>query len=74
MEKRKRGRPPLGPYSGKRKNFTTRITAEGKLRLQNAAKSAGRSLSQEIEYRLERSFLMDDVVAWLDAQKQVTEK
>jgi len=52
----KGGRPPKGPYHGKSKTLSTRITAELRSRLEEAAGATGRSLSQEIEFRLERSF------------------
>ena len=56
---RKRGPRPRGPYAYKRKTLSTRITAETRKRLDMAAEASGRSLSQEIELRLEQSFLID---------------
>ncbi len=53
----KPGPKPRGPFEGKRKTLTTRITEETRERLEQAAESTGRSLSQEIELRLERAFL-----------------
>jgi hypothetical protein len=53
----RRGRPPKGG-EGKRASFNTRIRDSLKQRLEAAAANAGRSLSEEIEFRLERS--MDD--------------
>lgn len=40
----------------RRKTFTTRITAKTRALLEQAAAESGRSLSQEIELRLEKSF------------------
>ncbi len=57
--KRKPGRPPAGPYEGKRKTLSTRITPELRDKLEAASKASGRSLSQEIELRLDRSFETD---------------
>ncbi len=57
--KRKPGRPPAGPYEGKRKTLSTRITPELRDKLEAASKASGRSLSQEIELRLDRSFQTD---------------
>ena len=55
--KRKRpGRPPRGEYVDKRKTLSTRITSELRDRLDKSADESGRSLSQEIEFRLEQSF------------------
>ena len=57
--RKKRGRPPLKGQP-KRSSFNTRIRTELKERLESAAGDAGRSLSEEIEFRLERSFREDD--------------
>ena len=54
------GPRPQGPYVDKRKTLTTRITEETRTRLEKAAAATDRSLSQEIEFRLERSFLDED--------------
>ncbi len=56
----KRGPRPRGPYADKRKTLTTRITNKTRENLDAAAKATDRSLSQEIEFRLERSFLQDE--------------
>ena len=55
----RRGRPPRGPYANKRKTLSTRITSTLRTRLEEAAEESGRSLSQEIEFRLEQSFADD---------------
>jgi hypothetical protein len=52
----KRGPAPKGEYANKSAVLSTRITSDLKNSLASAAKSSGRSLSQEIEYRLRRSF------------------
>jgi hypothetical protein len=54
-KKRKRGRPPLPPGKAKRSYFNTRLTGDLKVRLEEAAKKGGHSLSEEIERRLEKS-------------------
>jgi hypothetical protein len=54
-EGRRRGRPPLAPGKAKRASFNTRIRSALKAELEAAADRAGRSLSEEIEFRLERS-------------------
>lgn len=54
-----RGRKPKGEYSGKNAVFSTRITDELRQQLKEASKTSGRSLSQEVEYRLRRSFDTD---------------
>lgn len=53
------GPKPRGPFEGKRKTLTTRITEETRRRLDEAAEANDRSLSQEIEIRLDRSFLSE---------------
>jgi hypothetical protein len=59
MAKRKRaaggGAKPKGPFKGKSMTLTTRITPETREELERTAAEKGRSLSQEVEYRL-RSF------------------
>lgn len=54
--KRKRGRPPLPATEGKRSTLAFRVTKKTRQQLDKAAKQSGRSLSQETELRLERSF------------------
>ena len=56
----RRGRPPLAETEGKRSVLNARVTRETRQRLQEAAANSGRSLSQEIEFRLERTFAQDD--------------
>lgn len=51
---RRRGRPRK--HTAKRASFHTRIREVLKGRLEAAAAEAGRSLSEEIEHRLEQSF------------------
>jgi hypothetical protein len=53
---RRPGPRPQGPFEDKRRTLTTRITDETRAALDAAAAANGRSLSQEIEFRLERSF------------------
>jgi hypothetical protein len=63
MFKRSHGKPgpkPRGPYEGKRETITTRITPATRQKLDQAAAAADRSLSQEIELRLDRSFDRED--------------
>lgn len=59
-EKRRRGRPPLKPSGAKRSSFNTRLTLQLKKRLVREAATTGRSLSEEIEVRLEQSFQLTD--------------
>ena len=54
---RKRGRPPLPPKQRKRNNVTIRLRDDLKSSLQEAGVDQGRSLSEEIEARLEASLL-----------------
>jgi hypothetical protein len=55
VERRRRGRPTKDAKA-KRAIFSTRITAELRVALERAAKDSGKSLSNEIEARLLRSF------------------
>jgi len=53
---RKRGRPALPPDKGKRYAFGMRTTKELRDKIRLAAYLSGRSLTQEVEFRLEKSF------------------
>lgn len=59
--RKKPGAKPKGPYEQKIRTLTTRITERTRIKLENAASMSGRSLSQEIELRLNRSLDQDDV-------------
>ena len=54
------GRPPLPPTEGKRVALGLRTTAGLRRKIDKAARIEGRSISQEAELRLERSFDLDD--------------
>lgn len=56
----RRGPRPQGPFEGKRRTLTTRITDETRAKLDAAAKASGRSLSQEIELKLSEETRKDD--------------
>ena len=58
--KRPRGRPPKYAGQGKRQNFSFRITEKMRERLIESVKQSGRSLSEEIEFRLNRDFSWED--------------
>ncbi len=58
--KGKRGRPPLPPGEGKRASFNTRLRMALKKRLEEEAVQNGRSLSEQIEFRLERALHDED--------------
>lgn len=55
LERRPRGRPPLMPSRRRRNNVTIRMRDQLKADMQRAATANGRSLSEEIEFRLELS-------------------
>jgi hypothetical protein len=59
----KRGPAPKGEYAGKSKVLSTRIRPDTREALSTAAAASGRSLSQEIEHRLRRSFLEDGKIS-----------
>src|SRR2546423_3193307 len=58
-----KGPAPRGEYVGKSSVFSTRIRPDLRKKLEQAAKKSGRSLSQEIEHRLRRSFDEDEKIA-----------
>ena len=51
-----RGRRPKGEFRNKLATISTRVTSDTREALEVAAAKSGRSLSQEIEWRLRRSF------------------
>ncbi len=53
---KRRGRPALDPSDRKSRNLTFRSRGDLRARLDQAASQSERSISEEIEYRLERSF------------------
>ena len=53
------GRKPRGEFIGKTATLTTRITPETRAALERAAQESGRSLSQEVEHRLDVSIRRD---------------
>ena len=59
-KKRKRGRPPKPVSALRRNNVTIRFRDQTKQMLQESAAKNGRSLSEEIEARIERSSADDD--------------
>ena len=58
---KKGGRPPKGDYPNRLATFSTRVTPELREALDEAARRGGRSLSQEVERRLRRSFDADSL-------------
>lgn len=62
--KRRTGPAPKGAYAGKSMVLSTRITPETRAALVGAKTKSGRSLSQEIEHRLRRSFDRDE--RWIE--------
>lgn len=54
-----RGRPPLSPAERRNRNFTFRSRGALREQLRTAAKTNERSVSEEIEHRLELSFRDD---------------
>jgi hypothetical protein len=60
--KGKRGPVPRGAYHNKSRVLSTRIREDTRTALEQAASESGKSLSQEIEHRLRRSFDQDERV------------
>jgi hypothetical protein len=61
----KRGPKPKGEYgrtAARTAVLSTRLQPDTRARLEDAAKSSRRSLSQELEHRLRRSFIEEDAV------------
>ncbi|HZH12715.1 MAG TPA: LuxR C-terminal-related transcriptional regulator [Microvirga sp.] len=62
-EGKKRGRPAKYPGEGKRTTHTFRIREATRQKLIQAAAASGRSVSEEIEWRVERSFDQDEIMS-----------
>jgi hypothetical protein len=58
-----KGPTPRGEYAGKSSVFSTRIRPDLRKKLEQGAKQSGRSLSQEVEHRLRRSFVEDEKIS-----------
>jgi hypothetical protein len=67
--RRKRGRPPKYAGEGKRQNFSFRITAKMRERLIAAVKESGRSISEEIEFRIGLSFSFEEAKGDIDKMR-----
>jgi hypothetical protein len=61
-DRKRRGRPTKPATEGKRVSLGLKVTPQTKARLDEAARLHGRTQSQEAEYRLERSFLSEDLL------------
>ena len=73
MEKRM-GRPPKPPTPGELAPLSVRITATLKEKVQAAADGNGRSISAEVESRLEDSFKKDEVEAVMKEVRTIREQ
>ncbi len=60
---KKRGRPAKYPGEGKRTTHTFRIREATRQKLIEAAEGSGRSVSEEIEWRVERSLDHDEILS-----------
>lgn len=60
--KRRPGRPPKSPEKGHRRNYAFRMSDQTRDRVIAAANSSGRSMSEEMELRIEKSFDQEDYI------------
>ena len=65
------GRPPKPPTPGELAPLSVRITAALKARLQAVADEAGRSISAEVESRLEDSFNKAEAEAMMKEVREI---
>jgi hypothetical protein len=63
----RRGRPPKTPGEAKRAQFNARLRPSLKAALDGAARANRRSVSEEVEARLEQSFTLETVLGGRDA-------
>tara|TARA_R110002110_G_scaffold96991_1_gene249456 strand:- start:38 stop:451 length:414 start_codon:yes stop_codon:yes gene_type:complete len=69
---KKRGRPALPLNEVKKAPLNMRTTPEVRNRLEAAAAQTGRSLTHEVEFRLERSFLFEDALSLISADTKTS--
>jgi Arc-like DNA binding domain len=74
MATKRIGRPPKSVQDRKAVNFTFRSRGEMRERLQSAAANSRRSISEEIEYRLDQSFQRDDFEQVLGQEQLLWER
>lgn len=71
VQPKRRGRPPKPAEERKGSNLTFRTRSDFRDRLEQAAAQSGRSVTEEVELRVERSFEVDRVVRRLDELSSV---
>jgi hypothetical protein len=69
-ETKRKGRPPKYAGEGKRQNFSFRIRDKTRERLIATVAETGRSLSEEIEYRIDQSFQWEDAFGDVRAYRE----
>ncbi len=70
---KRRGRPPKAPEEVKRVPLSLRTTPEFRKKFENAATKSGRSIAQEVEQRLERSFFFEDTLSLSGADNKTAQ-
>lgn len=65
--KKRMGRPPKAPEKGRRQNYTFRMSDSTRDQIIDAASKSGRSVSEEIERRVETSFKSSQTDAFVSA-------
>lgn len=65
-----RGRKALIAEPGKRVSLGLKVTSETKNKLDAAARANGRTQSQEAEYRLQKSFDRNEVLAAIEGVRE----
>src|SRR3954452_3334117 len=66
--KRKRGRPPKPPEDRRGPNVTFRTPGGLRSRLEEAARTSGRAISEEVVHRLELSFENETIITALQRE------
>lgn len=65
--RKRMGRPPKAPEKGRRQNYTFRMSDSTRDQVISAAEQSGRSISEEIERRVEESLLQRNIIDHLSA-------
>lgn len=61
--RKRMGRPPKAPEKGRRQNYTFRMSDQTRDSVIEAASKSGRSMSEELEWRIEESFREENRLA-----------
>lgn len=69
--RKRTGRPPKAPEKGRRQNYTFRMSDETRDKVVESAAISGRSMSEELEWRVEHSFDLGGAISLMSINTSV---